>query len=273
MKGTLLIVFTAVLALAVNRPAFGQDHADSGLADIASGDHRPAEWIERNRYRNPVETLTFFGLEPDMTVVELFPGGGWYTSVIAPYVKDEGQFIAAHWDLSQDEVPDFYREAYASYEERVSDRDRYGEVRIVPFNPPERSTLVENGQADLIVTFRNVHGWKRDGKMRDVLKAAHAALKPGGVLGVVGHRMPEDREGADDDRSGYVKQSWMVGMAESEGFRLEAASEINANPQDTADHPNGVWTLLPSLRTGDEDPEKYRAIGESDRFTLKFVKR
>jgi len=273
MKGTLLIVLIAVLALAVNRPAFGDDHTDNGLADIASGDHRPAEWIERNPYRNPVETLSFFGLEPGMTVVELFPGGGWYTSVIAPYVKDDGQFIAAHWDLSQDDVPDFYREAYASYEKRVSDQERYGDVQIIPFNPPERSTLVEDGQVDMVLTFRNVHGWKRDGKMRDVLQAAHAALKPGGVLGVVGHRMPEDREVADDDRSGYVKQSWMVGMAESEGFRLEAASEINANPDDTADHPNGVWTLLPSLRTGDEDPEKYRAIGESDRFTLKFVKR
>ncbi len=248
--------------------------ADDNLATIAAADHRPEAWAERNAYRNPVETLKFFGLKPDMTVIELFPGGGWYTSILAPYLKDEGQYVAAHWDMESDEIPDFYRDIYADFSERFADTERYGEFDVIAFDPPRRSSLGEDGGADMVLTFRNVHGWKRDETFRDVLQAAHAVLRRGGVLGVVGHRLPEDRPNEQaEQHSGYVKQSWVVGMAESEGFRLAGASEVNANPNDTADHPEGVWSLPPSLRGGDEDADTYRAIGESDRFTLKFVKR
>jgi len=256
------------LMTGLSLPAAADDH----LAEIAAGDHRPDAWIERNEYRNPVETLQFFGLEPDMTVIELFPGGGWYSSILAPYLKDEGQFVAAHWDMEKDDLPDFYRDAYASYVERFSDTDQYGDIEIIAFDPPNRASLGEDGSADMVLTFRNVHGWKRDGIFGDVLNAASAVLKRGGVLGVVGHRLPEDRN-EPEDFTGYIKQSWVVGMAESHGFRLVEASEINANPADTADHPSGVWSLPPSLREGEETADQFRAIGESDRFTLKFVKR
>jgi predicted methyltransferase len=247
--------------------------ADERLKAVIADSDRPAEQAERDQYRNPYETLKFFGIEPDMTVVELSPGGGWYTEILGPYLKDEGQLIAAHWNLDGD-VPDFYVRIRGEYEERIADTDRFGEIELISFDPPEMVGLGAPGSADMVLTFRNVHSWKRAGTFHDVVRAANEVLKTGGVFGVVSHRLPEDREQDPEVRSGYVKQSWVVAVAESEGFRLAEASEINANPADTADHPNGVWTLLPGLRVPEgEDEDKYRAIGESDRFTLKFVKR
>jgi predicted methyltransferase len=255
--------------------ALAHDHEDDErLRSAIASEDRPAAQAERDEFRNPYETLSFFGIRPDMTVVELSPGGGWYTEILAPYLKDEGRYIAAHWNLDGDNVPDFYRRIRGEYEERVSDSERFGEVEIIAFDPPELVDLGQPGSADLVLTFRNVHSWKRAGTFADVARAAHAVLKPGGVFGVVGHRLPEDHEQDPEARSGYVKQSWVVGMVESQGFRLVEASDINANPADTADHPNGVWTILPSLRVPeDEDVERFREIGESDRFTLKFIKR
>ncbi len=263
------LVVAACAAAALTAPAI----ADDRLKEVIADSDRPADQVERDQYRNPYETLTFFGIEPDMTVVELSPGGGWYTEILAPYLKDEGKLVAAHWNLDGD-VPDFYVRIRGEYEERIADTDRFGEIELISFDPPELVDLGEPGSADLVLTFRNVHSWKRAGTFRDVARAAHEVLKPGGVFGVVSHRLPEDREQDPEARSGYVQQSWVVGIAESEGFRLAEASEINANPADTADHPNGVWNLLPSLRVEEgDDEEHYRAIGESDRFTLKFVKR
>jgi predicted methyltransferase len=244
--------------------------ADDRLREVIADPDRPAAQSERDPHRNPYETLTFFGLRPDMTVIELSPGGGWYTEILAPYLKDEGRYIGAHWNLEGD-VPDFYRSIRDQYEERVADVERFGQVEIIDFDPPELVDLGEPGSADLVLTFRNVHSWKRADTFRDVARAVHAVLKPGGVFGVVSHRLPEDGEA--DPESGYVKQSAVVAVLESEGFRLADSSEVNANPADTADHPSGVWSLPPSLRDGEETADQYRAIGESDRFTLKFVKR
>ena len=267
MKPSLLNLTFVVVGLSLSAVASAQ----VSLEQAATGDHRPAEWIERNSERNPVETLTFFGLEPDMTVVELSPSGGWYTSVLAPFVAADGQYVAAHWDMEQEELPDFYRRSYDAFTERFVDKELYGDVRVLPFNPPAQASLGDSGSADMVVSFRNVHGWTRDDILDDVLNSAHDVLKDGGVLGIVGHRLPEDRDG--EGTPGYLKQSFIVGMAESHGFRLIEASEINANPADTADHPSGVWSLPPGLRDGEETADKFRAIGESDRFTLKFVKR
>ncbi len=248
--------------------------ADERLRQVIADSDRPAEQAERDQFRNPYETLSFFGIRPDMTVVELSPGGGWYTEILGPYLRDEGQLIAAHWNLDGDNVPDFYRRIRGQYEERIADTERFGEIELISFDPPGLVELGSPVSADLVLTFRNVHSWKRAGTFRDVARAAHAVLKPGGVFGVVSHRLPEDQEQDPEVRSGYVHQSWVVGVVESEGFRLVEASEINATPADTADHPNGVWTLLPGLRVPEgEDEELFRAIGESDRFTLKFVKR
>ena len=263
------IALVAILAALLTLPVV----ADDRLKEVMADSDRPADQAERDQFRNPYETLTFFGIEPDMTVVELSPGGGWYSEILGPYLKDEGQLIAAHWNVDGD-VPDFYVRIRGEYEERIADTDRFGEIEVIAFDPPELVNLGEPGSADLVLTFRNVHSWKRAGTFRDVARSAHEVLKPGGVFGVVSHRLPEEREQDPEARSGYVKQTWVVGVLESEGFRLAEASEINANPADTADHPNGVWNLLPSLRVEDDDDEEhFRSIGESDRFTLKFVKR
>lgn len=260
---------SAFLALFLAAPLM----ADDRLREVIDDPERPEAMAERDEFRNPYETLTFFGIEPDMTVVEISPAGGWYTEILGPYLSDEGHLIAAHWNMEGD-IPDFYRDLRERFEDRIADTERFGEIEVIAFDPPELSSLGEPGSADMVLTFRNVHSYAGDDTFRDVVRAANDVLKQGGVLGVVGHRLPEDREQDPDAESGYVKQSWVVGVAESEGFRLEEASEVNANPADTADHPNGVWTLPPSLRVPEgEDEAKYREIGESDRFTLKFVKR
>lgn len=268
---TTTLVATALSATA----ALADNHGhDDRLRAAIADEGRPSAQAERDEFRKPYETLSFFGIRPDMTVVELSPGGGWYTEILAPYLKEDGRYIAAHWNLDGDNVPDFYRRIRGEYEERVADTERFGEVEIIPFDPPELNDLGDAGSADLVLSFRNVHSWKRAGTFGNVAGAAHAVLKPGGVFAVVGHRLPEDHEQDPEARSGYVKQSWVVGVVESQGFRLVEASDINANPADTADHPNGVWNLLPSLRVNEgDDVDHYRNIGESDRFTLKFVKR
>jgi len=245
--------------------------ADDQLKRIVESDDRPAAEAERDPFRNPYETLTFFGIEPDMTVVEISPGGGWYTEVLGPYLAEEGKLVAGHWNMDKEDAPSYYEPGMETYEDRIS-AERFGDVEIIAFDPPEMSDLGEPGSADMVLTFRNVHSYAGSDTFRDVAEAAFEALEPGGVFGVVGHRMPEDAE--SNPRSGYVKQSWVVGIAESSGFVLEETSGINANPEDTANYPNGVWTLPPSLRVPEgEDEQKYREIGESDRFTLKFVKR
>lgn len=262
-------VFAMILLAAVQTAG-----ADDRLREVIASDHRPAEQSARDAHRHPYETLTFFGIAPDMTVVELFPGGGWYSEILAPYLAGEGKLVAAHFNLEREDPPGYYEPLLTGYRERFSDTDRYGEVEILAFDPPELSSLGAPGSADMVLTFRNVHGWMGAGTLDEVFAAAAEVLRPGGILGVVGHRLPEDREQDPQADSGYVKQSWVVARAEANGFRLEAASEVNANPADTADHPEGVWTLPPSLRVPEgQDEAPYREIGESDRFTLKFVKR
>lgn len=262
---TIASAVLAVFALAL--PA----QADERLKSVIEDQARPADEKARDQYRHPYETLTFFGIEPGMTVVELAPGDGWYTEILAPYLSEEGQYIGAHVDLDSDQLPDFYRDIYAAWADRIS-QARFGDVKIVEFDPPRKTELGEPGSADMVVSFRSTHGWKRAEVFDEVMQAAHDVLAKDGVLGIVQHRLPESADG--DQYTGYVKQSWVVAKAEANGFRLVDASEINANPADTADHPEGVWSLPPSMRNVPEDEREARmAIGESDRMTLKFVKR
>lgn len=259
---------TVGLALAVSAPLVADDRLQAVVSDPA----RPAAEAARDPYRNPFETLSFFGIRPDMTVIEISPSVGWYTEILGPYLRDEGRLIAAHWNMERENLPAFVTRGRAAFEERIADAERFGSIEIIPFDPPTITRLGEPETADLVLTFRNVHSYKRAGTFGDVLDAAHAVLKSGGVLGVVGHRLPEDREQDPEARSGYVHQSWVIEMAEAHGFHFAEASEVNANPRDTADHPSGVWSLPPGLRDGEETAAQFRAIGESDRFTLKFVK-
>lgn len=244
------------------------------LAAAIDGDHRTAEEKARDAWRHPKETLAFFGVEPGMTVVEIWPGGGWYTKILAPYLKaGGGAYYAAHRDPASGpraaEAVERFKDAYA-------DTSLYGEIRVSVLG--EGAEIAPEGTADVVLTFRNVHNWMSAGEAEANFRAFHRALKPGGVLGVVEHRADEDA--GDDSSSGYVKTSTVKALAEGAGFAFVEASEINANPADTKDHPFGVWTLPPVRRSSEspglEDPNfdraKYDAIGESDRMTLKFVK-
>jgi predicted methyltransferase len=273
MHRTALIGALAVVA-ATAQPALAQKAPADVAAKIeaaANGAHRSDANKARNQYRHPVETLTFFGLKPSMTVVEISPGAGWYTEVIAPVLNGKGRYIAAHNNPMGS--PGGQRQRTAFIEKVTASPDVYGKVAVTSFGKGIEGNIAAPGSADMVLTFRNVHNWMGAGFAPEAFKAFYAALKPGGVLGVVEHRMPEDRPDTDDARrSGYVKTSEVIRMAEAAGFKLAGQSEANANPKDTADHPKGVWTLPPNFALGDTDRAKYAAIGESDRMTLKFVK-
>ncbi len=246
--------------------------ADAALIAAANGKHRSAANIARNDARHPVETLEFFGIQPTMTVVEIWPGGGgWYTEILAPYLREDGLLYAANYDGSTG-VSYFEKNAQAFVDKLAANPDVYDKVKVGALMPPASLSAAPAGSADLVVTFRNLHNWVRDGRAEAMFAAAYAALKPGGILGLVAHRGSAEMVGPEAAKSGYLAESEALRLAAGAGFEFVAKSEINANPKDTRDHPQGVWTLPPSFRAGEVDRDKYAAIGESDRMTMKFVK-
>ncbi len=260
---TRLLVVLAVLASGCGGRTYSPG-VKGGIERALDGGHRSAKNRNRDRYRHPIETLGFFGVQDDMTVVELWPGAGWYTEVLAPVLRERGKMIAA-WPTGH--------LLARGYEEMLRSRpDLYDRVEIVPFNPPEHASLGPDGSADMVLTFRNVHNLLSDGNEDEVWAACFAVLKAGGILGVVEHRAAPGTSEEDMKRTGYVTQDHVVEHVVAAGFRLEAQSEINANPRDTKDHPSGVWSLPPTLALGAQDRGRYLAIGESDRMTLRFVK-
>ena len=260
-----------VLALALFAGAAGADDARARLEAAVADSARAGANRARDADRHPVETLTFFGLEPEMTVVELWPGRGWYTEILAPVLAGEGRLVAAQLPP---EAPQEYaqRLARAYADLLAADPDRYGEVEVVPFMPPTHACLGRAGSADLVLTFRNLHNWLAAGTLDQVFQAAYAVLRPGGTLGVVEHRAAPGTSVDAMKKSGYVTEHYAIERATAAGFELAARSGVNANPRDTKDHPEGVWTLPPTLRLGDRDRARYQAIGESDRMTLRFSK-
>ncbi|MGJ8694236.1 MAG: class I SAM-dependent methyltransferase [Thalassotalea sp.] len=238
--------------------------------DLAiAGSHRSIENKARDISRHPKETLEFFGFDSSMTVVELAPGGGWYTEILAPALKGSGKLYGAHYpDTGED---NYYSNSRRKLEKKLAENEIFSEVILTDFTPRKPSTLAPAGSADLVLTFRNLHNWREDGVLQ-MYKDAFLALKPGGMMGVVEHRMPVSQNWADNQKTGYFPEQLTIDLAAQAGFKLVAKSEINANANDTADHPKGVWTLPPVLRLGEEDKAKYLAIGESDRMTLKFFK-
>jgi predicted methyltransferase len=243
------------------------DHSNDALEQALTGEHRSAKNKARDQYRHPIETLTFFGFKPEMTVVEITPGGGWYTEILAPALKAKGKLYGAHYpDTGED---NYYSNSRKQLEKMLASNAVFSEVELTDFVPRKPSELAPEGTVDLVITFRNLHNWKDEG-VEQVFKDAYKALKAGGVLGVVEHRLPA---GVSPEKAvGYVSEANTIKQAKAAGFRFAGASEINANPKDMAQHPKGVWTLPPVLRLGEQDKDKYLAIGESDRMTLKFVK-
>lgn len=264
---TTIIASTLSLCALSSLSLSAHEHTDKVLKQSVEGDHRSAKNKARDKYRNPIETLKFFGFKPDMTVVELTPGGGWYTEILAPALKENGKLYGAHYpDTGED---NYYSNSRKKLEKKLKSNAVYSEVVLTDFTPRKQSVLAPEGSADLVLTFRNLHNWKDEG-VEQVFKDAFNALKAGGVLGVVEHRLPA---GVDSKKAkGYVSEVKTIKQAKAAGFRFAGASEINANSKDLAQHPKGVWTLPPSLRLGETDKAKYLAIGESDRMTLKFVK-
>lgn len=302
------IITTSLLALALTACGGGNDEAETETAEIAQpeadagmegaetgtedmaenaayslddamdGTWRSADERSRDAYRNPVETLEFFGIEGSDTVIEVWPGGGWYTNILAPWLHaNGGTFIAAVVSPERSdraaEALDAYKANYAPY------ADTFGDIQYTYYDS-DSGALGEPESVDAILTFRNIHNWMSGDHADKFFNDAYAVLKPGGVLGVVEHRQPSALNQDPSAQTGYVHQDYVTRLAENAGFQLEETSEINANPADTADHPFGVWTLPPVSRTTDRDgntPEgfdaqKYQDIGESDRMTLRFVK-
>lgn len=244
---------------------------NAALSRAIAGEHRSASNAARDEFRHPLETLTAFGVKPTDTVVEMWPGGGWYSEILAPYLREQGKFIAAGFDPNSG--VSFHARVDASYKQKLADNPTvYDKVEVVPFGKPYQALPLDNGSIDAVLTFRSSHNWMRDDAMEDVYRAAFKALKSGGTFGVVQHRARPDQPPLWARKFGYMPEAYVISIAEKVGFRLESSSEVNANPKDRKDYPDGVWTLPPSYRLGDQDREEYAAIGESDRMTLKFVK-
>lgn len=264
---TLLIAMLGLSAIAGQRP----ESADQALSRAIDGPQRSAAHKARDRYRHPLKTLEFFGLQPDMTVIELWPGGGWYTEILAPALRDHGKLVEA--GFAPDARLGYQKKMLANYKKKLKDNPEvYGKVELIPFDPPRLTRLGPSGSADMVLTFRNLHNWLSVNGMDSVFAAAYDVLKPGGIFGVVEHRAAKGTPLEKAFPTGYVPEAYVIAQARKAGFKLAASSEINANPKDSKDWPKGVWTLPPTLTLGDKDRDKYLKIGESDRMTLKFIK-
>ncbi len=238
---------------------------------LLSAPHRRPANSARDAHRHPAETLQFFGVRPNSVVVEILPGSaGFYMEILAPFLREKGLYVAASRDASA-------AANYLADHQKLLDRLRaepalYGRVQVTEFLA-DRFRIAEEGSADFVLTFRNLHNWVERDEVEGALRAFHRALKPGGILGIVDHRGRKDQSQQAQMKSGYVREDYAIEVIEKSGFKLAGASEVNANPKDSKDYPEGVWTLPPSYRLKDVDRSKYEAIGESDRFTLKFAKR
>jgi predicted methyltransferase len=263
------LILGFLVALAACTPVHVDPQGE--LERLAAAPHRSARNVARDPARHPVEVLKFFGVQPHHTVVEILPGSaGYYMEILAPYLRNQGRYVAADRDGAA--APQYLADNRRLRERLKAEPALYGRVVLAEFNA-DRHDIAPPGSADFVLTFRNLHNWLERGELEGALRAFHRALKPGGVLGVVDHRGRADLSQEAQMKSGYVREDAAIGLIERAGFRLVARSEVNANPRDTKDHPAGVWTLPPTYRLKEQDRAKYAAIGESDRFTLKFVKR
>lgn len=270
------IVITLGLSLAWHTLATEPDTRQK-LSELALSSERSAENMARNQYRHPADTLHFFGIKPDMSVLEVWPGRGWYTEILAPYLKDHGQFTIAQFrhddgDL-KDERARFWARLSLVLSERINEQHAFfGMVHQTELDPPVFQPVLAKEQFDLVLSFRNAHIWDESGHLLSTLQSLYDVTKPGGVLGLVEHRAATLSDTTSVAVEGYLDESYVIAAAEQAGFQLVARSEINANLLDSKDHPKGVYTLPPTLALGNHNRAQYLAIGESDRMTLKFIK-
>lgn len=259
----LLLVGSFSTAYAVEQP--------TPLQQAIAGKQRSVEHKSRDQYRHPQQTLEFFEVKDDMTVVEVWPGEGWYTEILAPYLRDKGTLYAAHF--SADAEQPYFQKGLQGFVKKLKDQPKiYDKVELTVLQPPKLMQLVPDASADRVLSFRNVHNWMKSDQAAAVFNAMYKALKPGGILGIVEHRNSALKSQDTSAASGYVSEDYVIALARNAGFEFLDKAEINANSKDTKDYPEGVWTLPPTLRLKDKDREKYLAIGESDRMTIKFIK-
>lgn len=276
MRNTFRVVMVAMLLLsAVSLAARAETTVlapDPALQRAIGGAHRSAEFVARDRVRKPYDELRVFGISPDMTVVEVAPGKGYWTEILALYLQDKGTYYVAQFPKKVAATSPAYQKYYDNFRAKLaSDKAIYGKVIVTEFGKGYYD-IAPPGSVDLVLTFRNLHNWMKDGFAEEALAAFFKALKPGGVLGLEEHRALTDQPQDPKATNGYVRQDYAIALAQKAGFELVESSEMLANPRDTKDYPKGVWTLPPTLILGDQDREKYIAIGEGDNFMLKFRK-
>ena len=241
------------------------------LDSVIQETHRDAANIARDIYRHPKETMIFFDLQTDMKVLEILPSHGWYTEILAPLLKDKGELTVA--SFGDTHPVEHLQNIHINYVKKLdSSPDIYGNVKIIVFNKTGYLPDVPDNSMDMVVTFRNTHNWIRFGGVEEIYAAFNRVLKPGGVLGVVQHRATPGSEPKASAEKGYVPESYLIKMVENVGFELVKRSDVNANLKDSKDYPKGVWSLPPTYREKDKDRDRYTAIGESDRMTMKFIK-
>ncbi len=259
-----------ILALFISAIVMAGD-TSAELDSVIQGTHRDAANVARDVYRHPRETLMFFDLQTDMIVLEILPGRGWYTEILAPLLKNKGEFTVA--SFGDTHPVEYLRNIHINFIKMMdASPDTYGSVKRVNFNKAGYLAEVPDNSMDMVVTFRNTHNWIRFGGVEEIYAAFNRVLKPGGILGVVQHRANAGSEPRASAEKGYVPESYLINMVEDVGFELVKKSDINENLTDSKDYPEGVWSLPPTYREKDKDRERYTAIGESDRMTMKFIK-
>jgi predicted methyltransferase len=267
MRPSSLLAVTAAAACML--PLAGAFAKDEALSKAVASDHRTPNFVARDQFRKPQQVLEFIGVKPTSTVVEIAPGGGYWTEILAPYLHDKGTYYTAITPRASSERAAASADTWQK--KLDSDKARYGKVKIGDFGGGKYEPAPA-GSADVVVTFRNVHNWMGQGTAEDAFASFYKTLKPGGILGVEEHRGPSDKPQDPKAASGYVREDYTIALAEKAGFKLVGRSDLLNNPKDTKDHPKGVWTLPPTLALGDQDRAKYQAIGEADNFLLKFQK-
>lgn len=271
MRNYTLVTHTFILMLLLSIPTvFAAEN--TALLNSIHGDQRSEKNRARDIARHPLQTLGFFKVRADAMVIEMWPGKGWYTEILAPYLKQGGgQYTAAGFPLHSG--PQWRRTMQQEFQDYLTMHPAYYDaVKFTGIGPPYLWSLGKDNSIDTVLTFRNVHNWLKGGYEKEMFAAMYKVLKPGGVLGVIDHRAKSGTDMKTMNKTGYITEQLVIDLAKQAGFVLDSKSDINANPKDTKSHPKGVWTLPPTLRLGDKDREKYSAIGESDRMTLKFIK-
>ncbi len=274
---TTMVIISLLQLLSGDALAKSAEHWREQIAAHAENPARSAAHLHRNQYRNPVETLLFFGIEPQMSVLELWPVRGWYTEILAPFLKDQGQLTVAHFRQDGGNINDerslFWARLSARLQQRLTEQvEKFGTVASVALDPPQFVPALAHEQFDMVLSFRNAHIWDKHGHLLATMQNLFSVLKPGGVLGMVEHRAARVSDVTSYAVEGYTDEAYLISVAEQVGFQLVETSEINANPKDTKNYTRGVYTLPPTLALGLEDRDYYLNIGESDRMTLKFIK-